>query len=419
MDSEISNKFGNAVKLMGTKYPSLISFYCLCDKQEIEDCTFRLNTRIGMVPVIEYNPKFINAISLYTMRALLSIEMFRLILHHSTIRVMHPVVTCIKASNIICLNHDILSTRMDPDIIELFPSKSDITKLDPNFDFEKDGFLEKIFAILNKAEQNESHFITIPSESNKTSDNDSDKFTSEKDAIKEHFSKRNQEKCTEGWGENHLIDERIKAEVNKEAKNVKNWSKMPADLRNKILAANKNEYNIMAVLNNFARSVMSDNWRITRNRLSIRFPAELEIPGKVHELKSKVLFAIDTSGSMNEEEIIKGITFMQKTIRNAEVYYCWWDASCTDILRVKEPKPMRPFGGGGTDPQCVLGKIEKEHLKFNGIVFITDCGFSWRKPNKKFPIMILQTDDAVKPPSWIGKMVVPMKKLLLKASKNG
>jgi hypothetical protein len=56
-------------------------------------------------------------------------------------------------------------------------------------------------------------------------------------------------------------------------------------------------------------------------------------------------------------------------------------------------------GRGGTNPQCIIDKLKKEKLRFDGIVVISDCVFDWYEPPKREKVCIVSTSH-MQGPKW-------------------
>ena len=481
----VTEKFADAQKIIQSIYPSLMSFYAMCERREKSGITMRLDTRTGRCPVLEYNSKFIDAVSKEVLGALVSVELIRLLLHHPTTRLLLPVELCYEASNIICTRKEILNWNIAPYIQDYFPTTDDIEK-EPGFNVAEDMYLEKVFSILlnrmnqqnknnqqqqqqqqnknnkgqgqnqqqnsgngkNKKDKQQSQEENSgngedqesekkqqknnkqqgkggndskednaqddkengqgSSEDNnserKSSKDDMDNYDSMEDALEKHFSTKNMKRCTEGWGENSIIDQKVINQLARERSNSRSWGMMPADLKEMIDNANRIKMDPRSVIKKFARSVFSTIPLFTRRKPSKKDPNQEWIgymQGKTYQQKARVLFAIDSSGSMYEEQLVKAVAFVMSAIKHAEVYFCWWDAKCTPFTRLKTVKPsVECTGGGGTNPQCVLDYSHEQKIKFDGIVFITDCIFAWKKPETKEHIFIMRTDDAAEAPEW-------------------
>ena len=595
---ELVEKFADAQKIIQSIYPSLISFYAMCEKRERKGITMRLDTRTGRCPVIEYNSEFIAVITKEVLAALISVELIRLLLHHPTGRLLLPTEVCYQASNIICTRKEILNWNIAQYTQDHFPTVDDIEK-EPGFNVAEDMYLERVFSILmNRIERNsqdkqqrpkdkkgkktqqsddaeesigqsqdkpkngtdkqkfrgdkesedadnakedknadkktdkqqkdadkkkqgdksdekdgtdkdsesddgenaetdedvangESDASTSgkskknskkskqkgdnPSdndeddgdedaqdesdedgESNEDGDGDStgknksskgksggkskgksndeqpldddmqpsdgndqhssgnnqqandddemSHFDDMEQALDKHFSRKNMKKNTESWGENGIIDQKVTNQLQREKSNLKSWGTMPADLKEMIDRANMIKMDPRAILKRFARSVFSTIPFFTRRKPSKKDTNQEWIgymQGKTYQQRARVLFAIDSSGSMEEDQLQKAVAFVMSAIKHAEVYFCWWDCNCTTFTRLRMPKPsVELTGGGGTNPQCVLDYAKTQKMRFDGVVFITDCYFHWPKPETKEHIFILRTDDATKAPDW-------------------
>jgi hypothetical protein len=66
-------------------------------------------------------------------------------------------------------------------------------------------------------------------------------------------------------------------------------------------------------------------------------------------------------------------------VKHAKVHYCFWDGACGPIAEKRYKTTKFDLSGRGcTNPQCVIDKIQKEGLHYDGIVYITDCQFCWK-----------------------------------------
>lgn len=424
-------KFERMQQIMFVVYPSLSPFYCMCNKKVVgNDVTLRLNTREGSAPCIEYSEEFVSTMSVECLTVLVSVELFRLLLHHCTTRSQGDYGLTMMASNFICCDPKIMNFLLPSELRDKFPKVSQLQELDPQFDAVEDLYIEKVYALLSRqAEQQQrqpegqagSSDDDGDSEDQGGSSNDDgdsegqdgsegpsgtssgkDKSDEEKerDAIGKHFSPKQSRKNTEAWGENEIIDAQVSDEVNK--KQISSWSDVGVGMQKRILKANELKFDPRSVLRRFATTVFSDAITMTRMRPNRRLPQHTGIiPGKRHAMKARVLFAIDCSGSMPESEIERACSVVNSSLKHAEVNYCFWDCGCSDFTEKRSTmSDFSGLGGGGTNPQCVIDKIEETKERFDGIVFITDCYFNWEEPKGKYKIFILHTKDAGEPPEW-------------------
>ena len=121
---------------------------------------------------------------------------------------------------------------------------------------------------------------------------------------------------------------------------------------------------------------------------------DIYLPSKVSKTAGSIVFACDSSGSMSDTQISKGISTvmsMCKSVNPKAVHLMYWDCSVdlhetyTQGRYDSIPKITRPIGGGGTDPQCVADYINKFKLKPDCIIIFTDgyinsWGEGWNQP---------------------------------------
>lgn len=223
-------------------------------------------------------------------------------------------------------------------------------------------------------------------------------------AMDDYFdsSERHAQKMMEKWGENDLIDEKIQQITNHIASDASRWGNVSGMLKQMILEANAPKFDPTTVVKHFKQEIQSEQMESTRSKTNRRFGYVL--PGWRHKMKSSILFAIDCSGSMSDDDVALGEAFVNKFIKHAKVSYCFWDGVCGEITDLKrKEKNFELVGRGCTNPDSVLERLEEEHLDFGGLVFFTDNGFNWDRPKNKWAhkIFIISTESACEPPDWV------------------
>ena len=223
-------------------------------------------------------------------------------------------------------------------------------------------------------------------------------------AMDDYFdaSERHAQKMMEKWGENDLIDEKIQQITNHIASDASRWGNVSGMLKQMILEANAPKFDPTTVVKHFKQEIQSEQMESTRSKTNRRFGYVL--PGWRHKMKSSILFAIDCSGSMSDDDVALGEAFVNKFIKHAKVSYCFWDGVCGEITDLKrKEKNFELVGRGCTNPDSVLERLEEEHLDFGGLVFFTDNGFNWERPKNKWAhkIFIISTENADEPPDWV------------------
>lgn len=223
-------------------------------------------------------------------------------------------------------------------------------------------------------------------------------------AMDDYFdsSERHAQKMMEKWGENDLVDEKIQQITNHIASDASRWGNVSGMLKQMILEANAPKFDPTTVVKHFKQEIQSEQMESTRSKTNRRFGYVL--PGWRHKMKSSILFAIDCSGSMSDDDVALGEAFVNKFIKHAKVSYCFWDGVCGEITDLKrKEKNFELVGRGCTNPDSVLERLEEEHLDFGGLVFFTDNGFDWSRPKNKWAhkIFIISTESACEPPDWV------------------
>ena len=232
-----------------------------------------------------------------------------------------------------------------------------------------------------------------------------------RDAANRHFN-NNSPAQTEKWGENSIAESTIAQRVN--TTDASQWGNMPGNLREKILAANRQVIDPRQALRDFIATAYSDNQLDTRMKYNRRNPEWSGIlPGKRHDQQFHLGIFADASGSMGSDDIKLCIATVNDFIKfEADVDFAWWDCSCEKpSAQLKPMHESNVTGGGGTNPQCIIDLIHKEKLHYDAIIVLTDCGFSWSRPKEYRDIFIIRTPTAEDAPEWVGKHQMSMKSL--------
>ena len=218
------------------------------------------------------------------------------------------------------------------------------------------------------------------------------------------------EKATEGWEENTLVDQEIQEITHHIAENGSRWGNVSGGLLQAILAANTPKFDPRTVLRRFKANTVDKYTEDTRMRPDRR--KGFDVPGKRHKFRSRILIAIDCSGSMSDEDVERGCAIINKFVKHADVSYCFWDGVCGPFTQQKQKSTeFKLIGRGCTNPDCVLEAIKERKAKFDGLVFITDNGFCWERPEHMAnKIFLIHTADACEPPEWI-KYILSFKQL--------
>ncbi|MBQ2807646.1 MAG: hypothetical protein IJF06_00935 [Bacteroidaceae bacterium] len=162
-------------------------------------------------------------------------------------------------------------------------------------------------------------------------------------------------------------------------KSSSSWGSLPGGLIELIKKTAEGKIDYRAVLRMFRASILSQKRRLTRMRPSRRFG--FEQMGSRYDFTTRLLIAIDTSGSVGSEDLGRYLnvitSFFKYGIQQIDVLM--FDAkvqgkplALTDAK--KNIKELKVSGRGGTDFQAPVD-YAVEHPEYDGLIIITD-GFA-------------------------------------------
>lgn len=403
----------SAVKLMQFE-PAVLTYFGLCDLKPVKDpqVTLRLNCRgTGSAINMEYNPIWLNKIQECSILAYIMFsECLRIALHHITTRKCYPLQIFKKASDYISFDENqrsVLNTHKQEvmQMLQKFPSKAKFRQETAKIKFNEEDhwFLEKVFSMLMDCaekqgggggqDQGQGQGQQGQGQDKSNQKGKGGSRNSTKDALDEYFdgSQDAAEKATEGWEENTLVDQEIQEITHHIAENASQWGNISGGLLQAILAANTPKFDPKTVLKRFKANTVDKYTEDTRMRPDRR--KGFDVPGKKHKFRSRILVAIDCSGSMSDEDVERGCAIVNRFVKHADVSYCFWDGVCGPFTEQKQKKSdFKLIGRGFTNPDSIIDAIKERKAKFDGIIVFTDCEFSWEKPEHFFKkIFVIST----------------------------
>lgn len=196
----------------------------------------------------------------------------------------------------------------------------------------------------------------------------------------------------ERWGEceGDIVKEKIRSiaetAIREQAK--KGWSDIGEGIAAAIIEANKAQINWKREFRWFINKLImagrkSTRTRINRREHSIKKQRELKNPddvfskayiqpGNKRDYTSKLMVAIDTSGSMSDEEISICLTEVKGMVEHVECHVCFFDCNMQGepVHISKKFNSMEVRGRGGTNFDPVMRYVD-EH-KYDGLIIMTD-----------------------------------------------
>lgn len=438
----VDEKFRFAIGYINSEVPHYMRFYTLFKRKAVDEkgVTLRVNMMDAVHPIIEYNTEFIDKINAATLAVLLCAEINRILLRHCTRRKMPDAKLNYKASNIVCYDpslaplfkHAIESVDFGEDLPN-DANPSIRAELPPEYNHDTDCQLEVLYEMLSKKQKNGGNGNdgqgggNPPPQGGQQPNNGSGKGNGKgngrgkgkgnsngggnsqmQQALQDHFNNPQ----TDKWGENDIASATISQRVN--TTDASSWGNMPGHLREMILAANRTVVDPRIALRDAIATAYSDNLLDTRMKYNRRNPEWSGIlPGKRHDQQFHLGIFADASGSMGSDDIKLCIATVNDFIKfEAEVDFAWWDTECEiPSATLKPMNEAEVYGGGGTNPECIMEMIRKNHLRYDLIIVLTDCGFCWSRPKEYRDIFIIRTPTAVEAPDWVGKHQMSMKSL--------
>ena len=157
------------------------------------------------------------------------------------------------------------------------------------------------------------------------------------------------------------------------------WGSLPGDMVELIKKAAEGKIDYRGALRTFRSSILSQKRRLTRMRPSRRFG--FEQMGSHYDFTTRLLIAIDTSGSVGSEELGRLgryfriiTTFFKYGIQEIDVLMFDHEVQGEPITFTEAKKNIQEFkvrGRGGTSFQVPVNYV-KEHPNYDGLIIITD-----------------------------------------------
>ena len=176
------------------------------------------------------------------------------------------------------------------------------------------------------------------------------------------------------WEENDMATEELNSLIKDyAARGEQSWGSLGGHLKDQILASLTAKIDYRKVLKNFRASILADKKHLTRFKPSRRFG--FEYMGSKREFTTKLLLAIDTSGSISNKDLknFYGVInkFFKYGIETIDVLNFDCELQGEPISFKKRQTSFNISGRGGTDFQPVFD-YAKNHPEYDGVIILTD-----------------------------------------------
>ena len=200
---------------------------------------------------------------------------------------------------------------------------------------------------------------------------------------------------TRAWDEDELFSERIDERVS-DAERSRNWGTLPGSIRLRVLANRQPRLDYRSVLRLFHRSVLSQRRRLTRMKPSRRYG--FLYLGSRYDFTTRLLVAVDVSGSMSDEDIRLGFSLVNRFFK--------YGIDCIDaiafdtqvqgqVLTLKRARrEIRITGRGGTDFNAVMDYVDAHPFYDGAIIFTDGIAPAPRPPHaRRIPLLWVFVDE--------------------------
>ena len=154
---------------------------------------------------------------------------------------------------------------------------------------------------------------------------------------------------------------------------LKSRGQLPGEIAHiykRITEVTPSKFNWRAYLRRFAGNSYIVETKLSRKKLNKRYP---DAPGMKFKPKKHILVAIDTSGSVSNDELVEffnEIRHIHKTGTEITVLQC--DTQINSIEKYDPKKDVRVQGRGGTEFDPVIDYYNKNSKRFTCLVYLTD-----------------------------------------------
>ncbi len=172
------------------------------------------------------------------------------------------------------------------------------------------------------------------------------------------------------WQEDQFMCESVNSVIH-QCEESNQWGSMGGALVEKIKASAKAKINWRTVMNGFRASILSSRRRLTRMRPNRRF--EFEQMGSIRQFDTKLLVALDVSGSVSNNDIAYFLGVINSSFRYGieRLDVIQFDAQVTVVLNIRKAiSSFSAVGRGGTDFQPSIDYAVKNG--YDGLIIFTD-----------------------------------------------
>jgi len=323
----------------------------MMNKQESKSCPSMGVVVEGTRINLHYNKEWVNSLNDAELRFVITHEIYHIVFHHCTLRLPinkedHKLYNDATDLAINCLipqdTNRTMPLKKDGTVMGLLPS---------NYNFEDKLSMEQYVQLIRQKQDE---------------DKKNGKGNGKGNGKDEHGGFDDHS----GWEESEVIKQLVRDTVQKISRDERVWGNMPGDLKDMILAAQRSQVSWEKYLRHHLGNMVSPSYTTTMKRPNKRFG--YPFPGKKRGYTDRKLVAIDTSGSVGDDELAQFLCEVNKLAEIQPVDLVLFD---TDIQDGPRPFDRRHVsydfkGRGGTSFDEVFKLASERH--YQSIIMLTD-----------------------------------------------
>ena len=325
--------------------PAFFALYCM---QRMEANTeMRCPLRVGQGR-LEYNPDLLAGKTYLEVEQLMRIELIRLFLKHPYER--QPEGASKKA----------LSLGSDVTIADNYNKEKPAARLPlktpEDFKLEREESFEWYVRKIEEQLAGEDEDEDENENEDENEDEDEDE-TGDADADKAGL-----------WQEDSLKSQ----EINDLIKSLSNWGSIPGNVVEMIEASTQARIDYRQIIQGFRGSILSSRKKLTRMKPNRR--TGFDQMGSAREFTTRLLVAVDVSGSISESSLSNFYSVINKMFRYGidQIDCVQFDCQLGPVRNIRHAsRHIEVFGRGGTSFQPLFDYL-LEHNRYDGLVILTD-----------------------------------------------
>ena len=310
---------------------------------------------------IEYKDTFIQALTDHTLEQVLQCEVMRLLLKHPYLRKKNNSTLCYLASNITLQEY--LNTPIP------FPNAEQV--------FQTHDYNQQYFEFYyQKLIKHTDHISPVIDHAELASYSNPEKSGLENTAY---------------WDKDDYHSAILNETIDRAFQNNA-WGSLSRNLQELIVATLTPKINYRDILKSFRASIISVKHVLTRQKPSRRYG--FLYLGSRRDFCTKLLFAVDVSGSVTSEDLTKAFSIINQLFKYGieSINVLQFDSTIKGKpLSLKKAKStIQVIGRGGTDFQPLITYID-HHTDYDGLIIFTDgwAPVPTRPKNKRTKILWL------------------------------